>query len=126
MAKKTRPHHKKAKVFQHRYLLAAEVLLSMDLLLRVAKKALVQWDAIPKWVSVLIIMALVVGALGTLLLQSQRITSKGLDATHKVVNTLPIPTPYLLIHAIFFIALFYGYAWDLGVLNHIWPFRHQD
>ncbi|MFW5845263.1 MAG: hypothetical protein ACOCXJ_03460 [Planctomycetota bacterium] len=104
---------------RHRYLLAAEALLVMDVLLRLLEHLLVQTGWRP-WVIVLIVMVLVVGLLGVVVLAMERLARSSVEAVHDLIRHLPLPIPLLVVHIVVFGGCFLAIAWDLGLLRRIW------
>jgi hypothetical protein len=49
----------------------------------------------------------------------QVFAEKSLAKTHAVVQAIPVPTPYLLIHFVIFSGLFYLHAYVWGA--PVWP-----
>lgn len=102
-----------------RYLLTAEVLLAIDLILRLLERALVA-SGWPPGIQVLLIMALVVGAFGSILLVIEHLAKRSLKASQEVLRGLPLPTPPLLVHLLVLVGLFVAYAWELALLESLW------
>jgi hypothetical protein len=67
----------------------------------------------------LLLMGINIGAFGVLLLCVQVFAEKSLAKTHAVVQAIPVPTPYLLIHFVIFSGLFYLHAYVWGA--PVWP-----
>ena len=63
-------------------------------------------------------MAGYLGVFGGLMLLARRTVAKGLDATHGVVQAVPFPTPYVVVHLAVFVGLFLGFFW---YWNRTWP-----
>ncbi len=104
---------------RHRVLLSTEAVLVVALI----KDWLSRWvktQALPDWVKVLLVMACTIGLLGGLFLFAERITRGSVARTHQVVQALPLPTPYLLIHAAALFGLFLVYAHVHGY--RVWPY----
>ncbi|MBA3685307.1 MAG: hypothetical protein H0W72_08705 [Planctomycetes bacterium] len=107
------------KFLRHRVLLSAEAVLVVAL----AKDWVVGWvkaQALPDWLKVVFIMAVTVGILGGLFLFAEQVTQRSVARTHQVVQALPLPTPYLLIHALILFALYLVYAHVHGFA--VWPY----
>jgi len=97
---------------QHRTLIKGEAVLVVGLLREVAA----QWIAaqpssvLPNWGKVMFTMAATIGLFGGLFYVLESFTAKSVAKTHQAVQALPLPTPYLLVHAGVFAALFFAYA----------------
>lgn len=70
---------------------------------------------VPWGIKTLMVMVVNGGLLGGLLLLVTTLARSSLSSAHKVVQAVPLPTPFLAIHVIILGALFVLYA-------HIWEF----
>lgn len=104
------------RLFSHRSLVAVEALLVVGLIETIAEDAVVAQTDLPNWAKVLFSMVLVVGLFGGLMLLFERWAQRGIDRTHGVVKSLPVPTPVLAIHGALLVAIFFGYAWHMDLM----------
>jgi hypothetical protein len=116
MAKKSRSST--PRWLRHRTMIASEALLLVAVAQELIQRQVNQLDLV-NWTKVMWLMAVNIGALGLLLVLVKMVAEKSLAQTHSVVQAIPLPTPYLLIHLLVFAALFYvhAYVWHLPV----WP-----
>ncbi len=103
---------------KHRALLAGEAILVVGVIQELVQRQM-NHLGLPPHGKVLWIMACTLGVLGVLLLVVQTVIKRSLAKTHDVVQGIPLPMPFLLVHAALYVGLFYLYAfvWDLPV----WP-----
>jgi hypothetical protein len=120
MAKKSRSST--PRWLRHRTLITSEGLLLVAVVQELIQRHVNQLELV-NWAKVVWMMAVNIGALGLLLVVVQIIAEKSLTKTHAVVQAMPLPTPYLLIHLVVYAALFYlhAYVWHLPV----WPMAIQ-
>lgn len=85
--------------------------------LEFAAEDVVLASRLPDELKVVFAMLLVVGFFGSLLLVSERLARTGVRTTHRTIQSLPIPTPRIFIHAAVLAALFLAYAHVLD----LWP-----
>ncbi|MEK7412134.1 MAG: hypothetical protein AAB263_02320 [Planctomycetota bacterium] len=99
----------------HRNLLTAETAM----LVAVAMQFLQNWVAerpdVPWWLKTLMVMLVNGGLLGGLLLLLNALTRSSLAGAHKVVQAVPLPTPFLAIHIVILGGMFILYA-------HMWAY----
>lgn len=103
-------------VLTHRRLVMAEALLLVGALEFAAENAVVASGLPDEW-KVIFSMLLVLGFFGSLLLLVERLARSGVRTTHRSIQSLPLPTPRLIIHAVVLFCLFLAYA---RVLD-LWP-----
>ena len=101
----------------HRTLIAVEVVL----LVGAANQAFGDWilhrPHLANWGKTLFTMGGVIGAFGVLFAVVSRAATAGVTGTHKAVQSLPLPTPFLLVHLLALGGIFLLYAWIWG----FWP-----
>ena len=105
--------------FSHRHLIALEVLLGLDLILRVTKTLLMESQAVPNWGKIIIIMALTIGFLGFIMMWLTRIMAVGLEGAHRTISAIPVLRHHLIIHCGIFTGFFFLYALIYGVLDNL-------
>ena len=103
----------------HRRLLLIEAILLLAGLESWGEAQVLESE-LPAWLQVLFSMALVVGLFGILLAFAHSMVLAGLKRSHDLVQSIPLPTPVLLVHLSALVALFYFHAWLLD--RAIWPF----
>ncbi len=107
---------KRARWLTHRRLIVLEALLLVGVLEMAAEDRIVA-SGFPDELKVVFVMLLVLGFFGSLLIVVERAAKSGLGTTHRTIQSLPIPTPRIFIHALLLFGLFLAYA---RVLN-LWP-----
>ncbi|MFM2091160.1 MAG: hypothetical protein RLZZ127_1649 [Planctomycetota bacterium] len=101
----------------HRNLISVEVVL----LVGAANQAFGDWithrPEVANWGKALFTMLGVIGAFGVLFALVSRAATAGVAGTHKAIQALPMPTPFLLVHLAALGGIFLLYAWLWG----FWP-----
>jgi hypothetical protein len=96
--------------FSHRRLVALEALL----LAATAKGWLQNWviarPELHDALKTIFIMAMTIGLFAIILVVVDRITARGVSATHKVAQSLPVPLSLTIVHALAWLGLFVLYA----------------
>ena len=103
---------------RHRALLTGEVILLVGVVQELIQRQVTHL-AWPHYGKVLWIMGCTLGVLGILLLVIRTVVKRSLLKTHEVVRAIPVPTPLILVHALFYVGLFYLYAWVWAL--PVWP-----
>ncbi len=103
----------------HRFLVGIEVVL----LVGAANQAFGDWvvsqQQVPWWGRTLFAMAGVIGAFSALFAMVNALAAVGVNATHKAVQSAPVPLPGLAVHLAALTGIFFLYAWLWGLLKSI-------
>jgi hypothetical protein len=99
---------------RHRTLATSEALLLVGACQELLQRQVAAL-ALPNWGKVLWVMGTTLGLLSVVLLVLRSVAAKGVVKTHDMVQAIPLPTPYLLVHALVYAGLFllYAYVWEL-------------
>lgn len=99
---------------RHRTLATSEAILLVGVCQELLQRQIATL-ALPNWGKVLWVMASTLGLLSILLLVMRNVATKSVIKTHDMVQAIPLPTPYLLVHALVYAGLFllYAYVWKL-------------
>jgi hypothetical protein len=103
---------------RHRTLAAGEAILLVGACNELIQQVVSHLD-LPNWGKVLWVMGSTLGLLGVMLLIVRLVADKSVAKTHEVVQAIPLPLPYLLVHALIYGGLFllYSIVWKLPVLG---------
>lgn len=98
----------------HGTLIAVEAMLVMGVLKDVIFD-LLRKSGHPNWLKVVLVMGTTVGLFGGLFFVIERLTARGVAATHGAIRRGPFALPTLLVHAAILFLLFLLYARMLGL-----------
>lgn len=105
---------------RHRRLVEAEAVLLVGAGQELLERFIAQL-VMTNWAKTLWTMATTAGILGGVLLLVLHLTRHSVTKTHQTVQSIPFPTPLLLIHLAAFVGLFVLYAW----VWDFWPVLGQ-
>ena len=112
------PKKKRKPLIQQKHIVSLEALLILRWLLRYCENIILEQMWSP-WFKITAIMAILAGVLGWFLVIIQRISSRSVEGTQRIVEKLPLPMPMFFIHILIFAIIFAAYAWQLGMLESI-------
>ena len=101
---------------RHRMLAAGEAILLVGACNQLLQQQ-VEGFNLPNWGKVLWTMGSTLGVLGVMLMVVRIIADKSVAKTHEVVQAIPLPLPYFLVHVLIYGGLFllYSIVWKIPV-----------
>lgn len=117
---KRRPPRRR-RLFSHTRLVMAEAVLLVGALHAYLEETIEDSEALHPALKVGLLMIVVVGIYGSVILFFERLAQRSLEKTHKVVQALPLPTPFIVVHVLVLVAIYLLYATVFEVKLSWWP-----
>ncbi len=109
---------KRKPLIQQKHIVSLEALLILRWVLRHVQDTILEQDW-SDWFKIFAIMAVLAGALGWFVVIIQRISTRSVESTQRLVDKLPLPLAMFFVHLAIFVGIFIAYAWQMGMLESI-------